>query len=76
MVDFEELKHKTNYLSVDKKIAISSYGEIFEVGEEVGHESNELELAVINSFATNEVDNKIIVYTDRGAASLDFLRKV
>jgi hypothetical protein len=66
-----------NFLSVDGKTAINSYGEVFVVGETVGHEgTKEGDTAVINYLAASIEDNEIVVFTTKGTAHLDFLVKL
>lgn len=76
MVNFEEKNHKQNYLGANKQVAISSYGEIYEVGEEVGNTSNELDSAVIISFEFDESTVEVKATTTMGWQHLDFLRKI
>tara|TARA_R110002049_G_scaffold231127_2_gene403450 strand:+ start:38360 stop:38590 length:231 start_codon:yes stop_codon:yes gene_type:complete len=66
--------HKQNFLSVDKKTARSSYGEFFEIGEEVGHEGA-TDLATIQGFVEEFDGNEIKVFTSKGHCHLDFLVK-
>lgn len=64
-----------NFISVDKKTAISSYGEYFSVGEVVRHEDSGVGEATILSFEADEPFNEVRVITDKGFAHIDFLVK-
>jgi len=70
-----ELEKRQNFISVDKKMVINSYGEYFVVGEKVKHEDNEAGEATILSFEPNEGKNEIRVNTNKGYAHIDFLVK-
>lgn len=68
---------KTNFLSVDKQHAISSYGQFFTIGEIVGHDQGETAgTATILSFEFDEPYNEVKANTDKGYAHLDFLVKI
>lgn len=67
---------KTNYISVDKKSALSSYGETFLVGEKVKHDDEDAGEAAIMSFEVDESMNEVKVNTDKGYAHIDFIRKL
>jgi hypothetical protein len=68
-------KDRGNFLNTDKTIAISSYGDAFQVGEDVGHEAND-EVATIESFSFDIDSNEVLVQTNLGSAHLDFLEKL
>jgi len=70
-----EIETKQNFISVDGKTVISSYGEYFTVGELVGHEGAE-DNATITSFQPVVEENEIKVFTDKGHAHIDFLVKL
>lgn len=72
---FTNPEHRTNFISVDNKIVISSYGELFSVGEVVGHEGAD-DTATILSFEPVPEENEIKVHTDKGFAHIDFLVKI
>lgn len=67
---------KQNFISVDRQTAISSYGEVFSVGEVVGHEDENTGEATIESFTLMVSENEIRVETDKGFAHLDFIVKL
>jgi hypothetical protein len=68
-------KLRQNFISVDEKTVINSYGEVFTIGEVVKHEGNGSETAVILGFTPIPDRNEIRVYTDKGYAHIDFLVK-
>lgn len=68
-------KLRQNFISVDEKTVISSYGEAFTIGEVVKHEDSESETAIILGFTPITDRNEIRVYTDKGYAHIDFLVK-
>lgn len=67
---------RKNFISVDKESALSSYGTRFEVGEEIAHEDGEVGQAIIEAFEAIEEDNEVRVYTNKGWAHLDFIKKL
>ena len=68
---------RKNFLSVDKQHAISSYGQLFVVGEVVGHDEGEKAgQAKIMSFEFDEKSNEVKANTEKGYAHLDFLVKL
>ena len=71
-----EIKTKQNFISVDGKTVMNSYGEFFTVGELVLHEDETAGPATITSFETKIDNNEIRVNTDKGYAHIDFLVKV
>jgi hypothetical protein len=73
-VKFKELKHRQDYLSVDKTIAISCHGEIFTVGDVVNHQSSK-NTAIIRSFELDVDDNSIKAHTSQGYAYLSSIYK-
>lgn len=66
----------SNYMSVDKQSAISSYGDHFEVGQTVSHEDKKAGTAKILSFSFDENSNKVLVNTDKGYSHIDFIVKI
>ena len=74
MDKIERLKRQ-NFISVDLKMARSSYGEYFIIGELVNHQDKEVGEAIINRFEIVTEMNEIKVYTTKGYAYLDFLVK-
>lgn len=73
---FKEIKHKQDYLSVDKKTAISSNGEILEVGDLVEHDDKEAGTATIKSFAFDYERNEVVANTEKGSAHISFIYKI
>lgn len=71
----KDLELRQNFLSVDKKIAINSFGSYYKVGEEVGHEGAE-DKAIIESFSIDEESAEVKVHTSKGHCHLDFLFKM
>lgn len=71
-----ELEKRQNFISVDKKMVINSYGEYFVVGERVRHKDDEAGEATIISFEPDVEKNEIRVNTDKGYAHIDFLLKI
>lgn len=67
--------NRKNFISADKKSAISSYGQRFEVGETVGHADKNAGQSIVSSFDIDEESNEVKVYTDKGWAHLDFITK-
>lgn len=65
-----------NFISVDKQTALSSYGEIFILGETVNHQDKDAGIAIITSFEPVIERNEIRVHTNKGYAHLDFLEKL
>ena len=65
-----------NFISVDKQTALSSYGEMFIVGEIVNHQDEDAGTAIITSFEPSVERNEIKVHTNKGYAHLDFLEKL
>lgn len=70
--------YNRNFLSVDKKVAINSYGEYFIIGQEVIHEDKVLgdETAIITSFSLNEEYNEVKVHTNKGYIHIDFISSI
>lgn len=66
---------KVNYIAVDKKSAISSYGQEFNVGEVVSHDDKQVGEATILSFELDESTLEVKVNTTKGWAHLDFIVK-
>lgn len=72
----KEIEKRQNFISVDQKTVINSYGEYFVVGEQVKHEDKDAGEATIISFEPSIEKNEIRVNTDKGYAHIDFLVKV
>ena len=71
-----ENKLKINYIAVNSLSAISSYGEVFTVGEQVLHQDKKAGKARIRFFEVDMIRNEIKVHTDEGWAHLDFIEKL
>jgi hypothetical protein len=70
-----EANTKQNFISVDKKTAMSSYGEFFSVGETVRHDDANAGTATIVSFEPEVDKNEVKVITDKGHTHIDFINK-
>jgi hypothetical protein len=70
-----QVEKKQNFISVDGKTVMNSYGEFFTINEVVGHDGAENH-AVIISFQPILDDNEILVLTSKGTAHIDFLLKL
>ena len=62
-----------DYISVDKKSAISGLGDEFHVGEIVGHQDTSVGTAVILGFEVDSKENEVLVTTSKGTAHLPFI---
>lgn len=71
-----EIETKQNFISVDGKTVMNSYGEFFTVGEIVKHEDEEAGPAIVISFEPDINNNEIRVNTNEGYAYIDFLVKI
>jgi hypothetical protein len=75
-VDIKTIKFRKDYLSVDTLTAISSEGEIFEVGDKVKHEGDSLNrVGTIEKFHINSTKNEVEAVTEHGIGSISFLYK-
>jgi len=72
----KENRKNGNFISVDNKTVISSYGQYFTVGEKVKHEDDTAGDATILRFEPITERNEIRVHTDKGYAHIDFLVKI
>jgi NADH dehydrogenase FAD-containing subunit len=71
-----ELENRKDFLSVDKLTAISSEGEIFNVGDNVKHEGDDEEkIGIISHFTLNEGSMDVVAHTEHGFGSISFLYK-
>lgn len=75
LVNFENVEHRKDFLSVDQQTAISAHGEIFKVGDTVKHESQEDEIAVIQHFYLDIENDEVRAQTTKGNAAIVFLYK-
>lgn len=69
-------KTNKNFISIDLNTAINSYGEVFFVGETVGHEDRKAGTAKILSFQPDNASNEVTAVTDKGTAHINFLAKL
>jgi hypothetical protein len=75
-VVIKQIKYRKDYLSADKKTALSAEGSFFEVGDIVKHEgAPEDEVAQIITFSINWETQDIIAHTSRGEARISYLYK-
>lgn len=70
-----ELDLRQNFLSMDKKIAMDSFGVFYRIGDVVKHEGskNPKETAVIEKFSIDKKSEEIKVNTNKGHCHLDFI---
>lgn len=71
-----KIEKRQNFISVDSKTVLNSYGDYFTVGETVKHQDTEVGNATIKSFESDINKNEIKVITDKGFAYIDFLIKL
>ena len=65
-----------DYISTDKKSAISGFGDEFHVGEVVKHQDEDAGTATILGFEVDVEVNEVLVNTDKGKAHLPFIVKL
>lgn len=75
-VIFKNVKHRQDYLSTDNLTAISSNGEILEVGDLVEHDDKEAGTATIQSFTFDYESNEVVANTEKGSAHISFIFKI
>jgi hypothetical protein len=69
-----DIELRKNFISIDKKAAINSYGEYFKIGQRVGHEgANENDFATITFFEINDEIGEVKAHTDKGWGHIDFM---
>lgn len=71
-----KIEKRQNFISVDQKTVINSYGEYFVIGEQIRHDDKDAGEATILSFEPDVEKNEIRVNTNKGYAHIDFLVKV
>ena len=71
-----KIETKQNFISVDGKTVMNSYGEFYTVGEVVLHEDDTAGPSTIISFEPDVNRNEIRVNTNEGYAHIDFLVKI
>lgn len=67
------LSHRCNFINALETMAINSYGEVFKIGAQVGHEDKNAPNATIESFDVDKESNEIIAFTDKGFCHIDFM---
>lgn len=67
------LNHRRNFIDASGTVAINSYGEVFIIGAEVGHEDKNAPNARIESFDVDKESNEVIAFTDKGYCHIDFM---
>jgi hypothetical protein len=67
-----DVEFRQDYLNIDKSVAISAEGDIFKVGDYVGHDGSEKN-AIINSFFINEETFDVMARTTEGIARISFM---
>lgn len=67
------LSHRCNFINALETMAINSYGEVFKIGSQVGHEDKNAPNATIESFEVDKESNEIIAFTDKGFCHIDFM---
>ena len=76
IINFKNVNHRKDYLSVDKLTAISAEGEIFEVGNLVETDNSELGTATISHFTLDEESCDIKAHTEKGWNHICFIYNV
>ena len=70
-------KKKQNFINTTNDTAINSYGELFSIGDNVGHEDKSIdENATIQSFEIDKESEEVKAITDKGYAHIDFIHKL
>lgn len=73
-VEFKEVRERQDYISIDRRTAISAEGEIFHVGDMVKHTGkDDNDTAIIESFTINEDSYDIEALTTKGRAKISFI---
>lgn len=70
-----EVKNRKDFISVDRLTAISSRGDILNVGDTVKHDSEGDDTAVIESFHPDVATNDVMAQTNLGRARISYLQK-
>ena len=76
VINFKNVNHRKDYLSVDKLTAISAEGELFEVGDLVETDNPELGTAIISHFTLDEESCEVKAHTEKGWNHICFIYKV
>lgn len=64
-----------NYISVDRKEVINCAGQHFRVNEIVKHQDPSVLPAIIKRFEIDKINDEIKCITNRGYASINFIKK-
>ena len=73
-INFKNVKNRKDFLSIDDKTAISSYGDVFNIGDEVSHKGDISNKKVkILRFEINKVTQDIIAHYKEGASTISLL---
>jgi hypothetical protein len=75
-IDFKNVNHRKDYLSVDKLTAISAEGELFEVGDLVETDDPKLGTSIITHFTLDEESCDVKGHTEKGWNRICFLSVV
>jgi hypothetical protein len=70
-----KIKPGVNLISIDNQTAMDSFGDIYKVGDRVGHYDQEGGVATILYFVLDRRTNEVIVVTNRGRSVLDSVFK-
>ena len=76
IINFKNVNHRKDYLSVDKLTAISAEGELFEVGDLVETDSSDDGVAKILYFTLDKENCDIKAHTEKGWRCICFIYKV
>lgn len=70
-----DLEFKQNYLNLNHTVSISSYGDIFKIGDDVCHEGTEIEheTGKITHFSVDHLNSDVIAHTTKGFGAIDFM---
>ena len=72
-IDFKNVNHRKDYLSVDKLTAISAEGQLFEVGDIVETDDPKLGTSTITHFTLDEESCDVKAHTEKGWNRICFL---
>lgn len=76
IINFKNINHRKDYLSVDKLTAISAEGELFEVGDSVETDEPENGTATISHFTLDEESCDVKAHTEKGWNHICFIYNV
>ena len=73
-INFKNVKNRKDFLSIDDKTAISSYGDVFNIGDKVSHKGDISSKKVkILRFEINIGTQDIIAHYKEGASTISLL---